>query len=453
VRPLRLPAAVIAALLALGGCASAPPPERDRGAERIIQRQKLVWYIGEEYPFIWDPQVVAEVNRLGTTLSRAVGVSDNAFHFYVIDQPMVNAFATPLGDIFIFSGMITRMRSSSELAGVLAHEIGHVQADHFTQMQRRATLGSIPGLVAAILSKGDPRVIAGTIAAAQSYQLHWSREMELQSDRLALQYLRKTKYDPEGMLGALVAIQQGERLLPSEAPEHLLTHPITTLRIATMEGALIREPGKGYQPERDPAWERLQAVLRALTEKPYVVRQMYRRRLREDSADAHSLMGVVLAKQENYPEAEKHFRQALEKDPRNPLYLLDLGSALFHQGRFEEARKVLQESLSLARRGNSSEAWYYLGEMYKMGGDRDAAYEAYEKSVNSWPPLSEAHYQFALYLAEEERLGEADFYFAKAAQLRGDYASALRNFRRAEARLGSDPGWGSRISSELWRMQ
>lgn len=452
-RSLRLAAAFLAAFLALEGCASAPPPERDRGAERIIQHQKLVWYIGEEYPFIWDPQVVAEITRIGNALSRAVGVSDNAFHFYVIDQPGVNAFATPLGDIFIFSGMITRMHSSSELAGVLAHEMGHVQADHFTQMQRRATLGSIPGLVAAILSKGDPRVIAGTIAAAQSYQLHWSREMELQSDRLALQYLRRTEYDPEGMLGALTTIQQSERLLPSDAPEHLMTHPITTLRIATMEGALAQEPGKVYQPERDPSWERLQAVLRALTEKPYVVRQMYLRRLQEDSAEAHSLMGVILAKQENYPEAETHFRRALESSPRNPLYLLDLGSALFHQGKFGEARKVLQESLALAGRGESSEAWYYLGEIHRMEGDRAAAYEAYEKSVNSWPPLSEAHYQFALYLVEEERLGEADFYFAKAAQLRGDFASALRNYRRAEARLGSDPGWGSRISSELWRMQ
>ena len=236
-------ALLLGALSGMGGCASAPPPEGDRGAERIIERQKMVWYLGEEYPFIWDPRITAEVNRIGRILTRAVGAPDNSFHFYVIDQPTVNAFTTPLGDIFIFSGMLSRMRNSSELAGVLGHEMAHVRADHFTDMQRRATLSSIPGLVAAILSKGDPRVISGVIAAAQSYQLAWSREMELESDRLALQYLEKTPFAEEGMLGALEVIEQGERLLPGDAPEHLMTHPVTTMRIAAMEGGLNMTPG------------------------------------------------------------------------------------------------------------------------------------------------------------------------------------------------------------------
>jgi predicted Zn-dependent protease len=349
--------------------------------------------------------------------------------------------------------MLSRMRNASELAGVLGHEMAHVRADHFTDMQRRATLSSIPSLVAAILSKGDPRVISGVIAAAQSYQLAWSREMELESDRLALQYLERTPFAKEGMLGALEVIEQGERLQPGDAPEHLMTHPGTTMRIAAMEGGLLMAPGKKYEPERDPRWDRLQAVLLARTEKPYVIRRKYENRLQENSTEANALMGLVLATQENYGEAEKFYRLALESRPREADILADLGAALFNQGRFEEARDALGRCLDLGGGYGPSFPWYYLGEIHKLEGNREAEYEAYEKAVSSWPPISEAHYQFALHLAEEKRLGEADFHFGKAAQLRGDYATALRSYHRAEARLGSDPVWGSKISAELWSMQ
>lgn len=445
----------LAALFLLAGCAttSSSPPERNRGSEKIIERQKLVWYIGQEYRFIWDPQVLAEVNRIGITLSRAIGVSDNTFHLYVIDDPGVNAFATPLGDIFIFSGMLSRMHNSSELAGVLGHEMAHVQANHFEQMQRRATLSSIPGFAAAILSKGDPRVIASAIAAAQSYQLHWSREMELQSDRLAIQYLGRTDYDPSGMLGAMHIISRGERLLPSEAPQHLLTHPVTTTRMAALETGLGMAPGEIYRPREDRAWDRLQAVLLAITEKGYNIKRKYRKRLEEGKADANALMGLVLARREEYGEAERYYRLALKEAPDAAVLHTDLGEALFHQGRFEEAREVLERSLELGDRGRNSYSWYYLGEIYKMAGDRRAERKAYEKAVNSWPPIPEAHYQYALLLVDEERLGEADFHFGMAARLRGDFAAALRSFSRAEARLGSDPLWGTKISSEMWRMQ
>jgi predicted Zn-dependent protease len=442
-----------ALLLLLAGCAVSPPPERDPGRERIIERQKMIWYIGEEYRFIWDPEVVSLVKRVGTTLSRAVGESDNAYHLYIIDQPTVNAFTAPRGDIFVFSGMLTRMNNSSELAGVIGHEMAHVRADHFGDMQRRATLSSIPGLMAAILSKGDPRVIASTIAAAQSYQLHWSREMEFESDRLAIQYLEKTDYDPAGLLGGMRVIEMGERLMPSDAPEGLLTHPITSSRIAMLEGGLERAPGKAYVPAYDPSWERMKAVLLALTDRPAVVLKAYRDRLEGGGPEAHDLLGLVQARQGNYPAAEESFRRADAGDPGNALFLSDLGSALFYQGKMEEAKKVLLRSVQIFGEENYSYPHYYLGEIYREEGDAAAGYREYQKAVSALPPISEAHYQLGLMLAGGGKLGEADYHFGRAASLRGDFSSALRSFSRAQARLGSDPVWSTWIAEELWQMQ
>jgi predicted Zn-dependent protease len=447
-----LATAAVCALLT--SCAAAPPaPERDRGREKIIERQQMIWYIGEEYRFVWDPEVTSFVKEIGINLSRAVGASDNDFHFYIIDQPSINAFTTPQGDIFIFSGMLTQMQNSSELAGVLAHEIAHVRADHFSQMQRRATMSTIPGLMAAILSKGDPRVIASTIAAAQSYQLHWSREMEFESDRLAVQYLGLTDYDQAGLLGAMRVIQKGQRLLPVDAPEGLMTHPVTSSRIANMEGGLSRMPGEPYEPAYDASWERMRAVLLALTDRPGVVLRGYRKRLDDGGADAQDQLGLVYARQGNYPAAEEAFRQAVAAEPEDARFLADLGSALFHQGKMEEARDAFLRSLQAEGGKKYSYPYYFLGEIHREAGDTDAGYRYYQSAASSWPPISESHYQLALMLAEREELGEADYHFGKAARLRGDFASALRSFSRAGARLGSDPVWASRISAELLEMQ
>jgi predicted Zn-dependent protease len=280
--------------------------------------------------------------------------------------------------------------------------------------------------MAAILTGGDSRVIASAIAMAQSYQLHWSREMEIESDRLALQYLRGTGFDPEGLLGGLKVIEQGERLMPTDTPEHLMTHPVMSDRIASMESGLGMSPGKGYDPASDPAWERLRAVLLAVTERPEVARGMVGSRSLAGEAESEDLAGLVLSRQERYHEAEERFRQAVSAEPENTRYLADLGASLFLLGELGEAREALQRSLSLDQGSGSSYTHYYLGSIYLLEKDGAAADKAFRRAVESWPPLPEAHYQFALLLSGEGRLGEADYHFGKAARLRGDYASALR---------------------------
>ena len=144
---------------------------------------------------------------------------------------------------------------------------------------------------------------------------------------------------------------------------------------------------------------------------------------------------------------------AVVAEPENPRYLADLGASLFLLGEFEEAREALHRSLVLDREGGSSYTHYYLGKIYQIGKDDAAADKSFRRAVHSWPPLPVAHYQFALLLSGEGKLGEADYHFGKAARLRGDYAAALRSFSRARSRLGSDPLWGIRIAEELQSMQ
>jgi predicted Zn-dependent protease len=443
--------AIFAIFTAQALCA-APGATEQKSSDKIKERQRLIWVLGEDFRFVWDPEVTAFVNRIGKDLALAIGTRENSFHLYVIDHPSMNAFATPLGDIFFFSGLLGQMHNSSELAGVLAHEMAHVRADHFGRMQKKAAISSIPGFMAAILSKGDVRVIASAIAAAQSFQLHWSREMELESDRLALQYLSRTKYDKSGLLGALEILQQGQALMPFDAPEGLMSHPIISSRIAVMEGGLGGVPGKHYEPAHDGDWERMKAVLLAVTERSDVAKGIYRRKLSSGDPEASALMGLVLLRQGNNEEAEKHLRAALELDGSNRRYMADLGAALFHQGRFAEARDLFQKSLS-GPGPDYSYPHYYLSEIFRQNGNDEEGFRSLQRAVELWPPVSEAHYQLALMLVEREKLGQADYHFGKASSLRGDFAGAYRSFSRAEDRLGTDPLWSTRIAEEMWRMQ
>jgi predicted Zn-dependent protease len=276
--------------------------------------------------------------------------------------------------------------------------------------------------------------------------------MELESDRLALQYLSRTNYESNGLLGALEILQKGQRLMPVDTPEGLMTHPVISSRIAVMEGSFGGLPGRKHEPEYDSDWERMKAVLIALTERSGVARGIYSRRLAGGGPEGAALMGLVLSRQGNHEAAEKHLREAVALDRTNRRALNDLGAALFHQGKFDEARALFQESLS-GKGPEASYPHYYLSEIDRQRGDNEGGFHHLRKAVEARPPLPEAHYQLALMLVEREELGQADYHFGKAFRLRGDFAEALRSFNRAAARLGDDALWSTLIAEELWRMQ
>ena len=240
-------------------CWRSPPARRARrrktpAEERdVLSRQQRLSSVGAEFPLLWDAEVLDALRRTGGDIALAIGAPVDSYHYYVIDKPILNAFTSPTGDIFFFTGQLAAMRSSSELAGVLAHEIAHVQAGHYERLSRSSSLGTIPAIAAIILSGGNPAVFAGALALLESYQLAFSREMEEEADRLSMIYLRRTSYDPRGLLGAMRLIEAGERFMPSYAPESLRTHPLTASRIGALENGLGLPPGRSTGPAPTPA--------------------------------------------------------------------------------------------------------------------------------------------------------------------------------------------------------
>jgi|SRR5688572_10772929 len=195
-----------------------------------------------------DPQarLVDEVGR------RLVQYSDAAkspfgFEFHLVRKPdMINAFALPGGQIFITTGLLAKMETEAQLAGVLGHEIGHVIHRHSAEHMAKGQLGQ--SLVAAVaVGASDNRgrgMSAAMIASAvdKMARLHYGREDEHESDTYGLEYMVQAGYDPRGMIGVMKVLQQAAK--GGRTPEFMSSHPDPGNREEMVRGFIAkRYPG------------------------------------------------------------------------------------------------------------------------------------------------------------------------------------------------------------------
>jgi predicted Zn-dependent protease len=154
----------------------------------------------------------------------------------------------PGGFIGVHSGLVVAARTESELASVIAHEIGHVTQRHIARMlaqQRQSTPAVVAAmLLAALVARSNPEAAVGAMTMAagaqQQQMLAFSRDAEREADRIGLDTLRGAGFDPTGMVDFFGRLQQANRLYDGNAPAYMRSHPLTVERIADMR-ARIRD--------------------------------------------------------------------------------------------------------------------------------------------------------------------------------------------------------------------
>jgi len=202
--------------------------------------------------YLADPDAEDYLNALGYKLVAASPARFSDFEFFAVRDPMLNAFALPGGFIGVHSGLVLGSANESELAAVLAHEIGHIEQRHVARMiakQREGSYIAIGALLLALLaarsgssSSGDltQAAILGGQAAAMQQQLNFSREAEREADRIGFQILLNAGFDPASMASFFTRLQQGTRIYETAAPAYLRTHPLTVERISDIQNR-VRE--------------------------------------------------------------------------------------------------------------------------------------------------------------------------------------------------------------------
>jgi len=228
--------------------------ERERSglsvaAERRLG-EKIMQDIRRDPAYVEDVEITDYVERLGQRLAGQLAEARTSFHFFVVRDPMLNAFALPGGFVGVHSGLILAAQSESELAGVLAHEISHVTQSHLARMfgnQSQAQLTSLLSLAVALLAaRSNPDVAVGAALSGQAAviqnQLNYSRDFEREADRLGIDLLEKAGFDTRGMASFFERLLQVGRLYENNAPAYLRTHPLTTERVADMQNRSAQRP-------------------------------------------------------------------------------------------------------------------------------------------------------------------------------------------------------------------
>jgi predicted Zn-dependent protease len=225
--------------------ADLPPHVERRIGESIVRDIRL-----RDPAYVDDPEIQAYLNQLGNRLAAQSGDARNDFEFFAVRDNTLNAFALPGGFIGVHTGLILAAQSESELAGVLSHEIAHVTQRHMARMvgkQNQAQVAQWLALAVAILgSRSNSNISQGALAAGMAAgiqtQLHYSRDFEREADRVGFQILENAGFDVRGMSSFFERLQKFGRLYENNAPDYLLTHPLTTERISDMANRAQQRP-------------------------------------------------------------------------------------------------------------------------------------------------------------------------------------------------------------------
>ncbi|SAK45235.1 peptidase M48, Ste24p [Caballeronia fortuita] len=193
------------------------------------------------------------------------------FDLFAVRDPQINAFSMPGGFIGVNTGLIAATQTESELASVIGHEMGHVLQRHIARMlgtQEKSTYAALAAMAAGMLAgllahSGDlgMGIAMGGQAFAIDNQLRFSRAAEHEADRVGFQMLTAAGYDPYAMVAFFERLDRGA-MADNGVPPYVRTHPLTTDRIADMEGRARRVPYR--QPRQSAEYAFVRARARVL---------------------------------------------------------------------------------------------------------------------------------------------------------------------------------------------
>ena len=340
----------------LGSSADAvmTPAEEHRLGEAFMRRIRASGEVIDE------PWVNDYIQHLGTRLTEHSEAAGKTFHFFVLDKPTINAFAGPGGYIGIHSGLISAARSESELAAVAGHEIAHVTQHHLAQFYADAKRLSVPGaalLIASILlgavggAQAGIAAAMGSQAALLQHQIDFTRANEKEADAIGIDILAESGYDPSAMATFFNRMGKATRVYNTKLPKFLLTHPISSERIAEAQGRAGRYPYR--QTVEDPRFHLLRAWLKVRNDEdpdlrvPVLRKQLQTGSYRSKTAKQFEL-ALALDKAGKPGEASHVLENLRRQHPEQAAIAISLSRILTKQGQLAKAAQVLRASLKQA---------------------------------------------------------------------------------------------------------
>ncbi|MDX1708481.1 MAG: M48 family metalloprotease [Desulfobacterales bacterium] len=409
--------------------------------EEKISRS-IVRYIYKNYDIIDDPMIVDYVNQVGNRIVSVIEEPLFNYKFHVINVDTYNAFAIPAGYIFINSGLVAAMDSEEELAGILAHEIAHVNARHISQkieMSRKIGWATLAGMAAGVLigaaggAEAGQAVTQGSQAASAAAQLSYSRDNEIQADQLGLIYLNDAGYDGQGLLKILKKMRTKQWFSTEQIPTYMRTHPAIDDRITYLDSQMASTPeGKRLRAQVN-ADDFIRAHTYLITQygDENLVLSYLESQVKKHPEDpmANHRYGLILARVGRRTEAMEHLRKALQKRAFDPYMLRDVGRVYYLDGQLEQSLKMLKTARNMMP--DDADCRLYLGQTYMALGSYDEASSVLRSVVEHYPGYTKAYYILGQSLGKQGNLADAHYYLGVYHTHKMDYKTALVQYRRA----------------------
>ncbi|WP_028579894.1 beta-barrel assembly-enhancing protease [Desulfogranum japonicum] len=412
------------------------------GEERAIGEQ-LLYSVRAQFTVFDDPDISRYINNLGQQVLVTAGPQYFDYHFFVVLSDQFNAFAAPGGLVFFYSGLIETMHSEDELLSVLAHEIGHVVSRHIASRVDKSTKVGAASLALGLagLALGVPALsqglLAGSMAAAQTAQLQYSRQDEEQADRLSFQWMQEMHRNPNSMEGMLRTMRRITRYSSSKVPQYLLTHPNPEARIGYVQSLLEmddRQSEDYYEKTNNFAFLRFKyrVLLHAIDRDKMRISCANTIASGKDAVAvtmAHFGMALLETEDHNYEQAFNHLQIVQEAYPDEHILEIDRAVIYLASNQVKQAEEILSKVLHTYQ--NDTYAMYQLSQAEYRLGNLDAAAGLLKRISYAMPEYAQMYYDLGKICSDQGKASQSRFNLAKYHLYQGRVKEAKQYFEGA----------------------
>jgi predicted Zn-dependent protease len=366
----------------VAGCAKNPVTGQSEfmlvSKEQEIQMDKEAspQQLSNDYGTTLDTSLNKYVSGVGQSLAKVSHRPEMPYNFHVVNANYVNAYAFPGGTVACTRGILLNVDNEAEMAALLGHEIGHVNARHTaSRMSSQVVIGGLTTLGGAVVGAkygGTWGSVAGGLGGLGAGLLlaSYSRDDERQADALGLEYMTRADYNPEGMVGLMEMLNEQHGREPSAIEVMFATHPMSSERLATARQAV----NKKYYGAKKYAF--------------------YRERYMDNTVDLRKLGPAIrdmqdaekLGGEKKYTEAEDKMGQALKLAPNDYTGLLLMSKLLIAQEKYDKALSYAEHAREVYP--TEPQASQVAGMLQLKAKDYDqalASFEAYDKALPGNP--------------------------------------------------------------------
>jgi predicted Zn-dependent protease len=408
-----------------------------------------------------DPEVSDYIQEIGHSLSSRAEEGQHQFNYFVVRDPVINAFAMPGGFIAINSGLMLATRNENELAGVMAHETAHVTQRHLVRGmidQTHAGLVSTAAMLAAIIlgataGRGDPSAMEGAILATEGaaiqHQINYTRTQEFEADRIGIGTMATAGYDPLGMASFFEALERNSPE-PSrvKAIEFLIDHPLSAERVAEARNR-AEQIGRVYHSD-SLGYTLIRERLRSLVENPQTARDHYATLLKNGgglSVEERYGKAVADISVRNPAAAIPDLQGLLQEYPKVTQFYGALGQAYLANGQTKESQAVLEKALFLFPR--NVPITIRLAETLMHAGDNKRAQLILDDLFNQVEPTPNQARLIAKAANAAGNVADSYYYMADFYLMNGDLVSASTQLQLGLGLPNLNPIQRARISAML----